>query len=148
MPIYLQGKQVPWGWTKEVEALIAKQVRGYCVHLCSGDSEIGDIRVDLYARSHSNWFEDVRDLSLPSEFADTVVCDPPYNYGRAGVEAACVFHSIRILKPGGRLLWYHFNVPYEQALELEQLWVYPNKTQPFYRFLSQHKKIQRSLSSA
>ena len=117
------------------------------MHVCSGLSSLGDLRIDFYVKTNANWIEDGRDLTLPSEFADTVVCDPPYLDGYLDSVEKIWFQCIRILKPGGRLIWYHVKIPWDDALELEDVYIRRNMTRKVLRLLSVHRKIQRSLSS-
>ena len=53
----------------------------------------------------------------------------------------------RILKPGGRLIYYSFDIPNHNNLTLENLYLKKNERQPYYRILSVSFKHQTDLNS-
>jgi len=68
-----------WRWTKREEKIVHSYCRGSILHLCSGKSKMGDIRMDLY--QHATIKADVLHLPFKSHSFDTIVCDPPWNMG-------------------------------------------------------------------
>ena len=81
------GKQGYWGaFAPSEEALVRKYANYPCLHLFSGMSEIGDIRVDINPNSKANVFHDVfafleTNSTVDREFGDfeSVVYDAPYS---------------------------------------------------------------------
>lgn len=98
-----------WAFQPKVAAWVERQLTdlaglapGPVVHVCSGSSLLGDVRVDLTQPA------DVRatafQLPIKDGGAGTVVCDPPWAMPyhlrrRLNLELA------RICRPGGLLIW-------------------------------------------
>lgn len=67
----------PGNFTKEEIKIIRKNIIGRCLHLFSGKSDLGDVRVDY---SYGNVKEDVfAFLEINREKFRTVILDAPYN---------------------------------------------------------------------
>src|SRR5207245_7704253 len=65
-----------WSWPTEIEAKIKTLCEGTVLHVCCGDSTIGDVRIDLEKPADikaSMFYLPIR----PASF-DTVLCDPPW----------------------------------------------------------------------
>lgn len=108
-----------WRWPYYTEAFCTARARGFTVHVCNGESKLGDLRIDAYS-SHTDIIADGRFLPLKDDIADTVVCDPPWEmqYHERG---KLVKELRRILKPGGYLL---FNAPWspkQPGLKVEEI---------------------------
>jgi len=89
------------------------------VHVCSGPSRIGDIRVDLFHPA-----ADVRADArrLPFKGVPTILMDPPW-VGDAALRTCLMNGVFRALKPGGRLILYAPWVPIPQLFRLERAWI-------------------------
>src|SRR4051812_42669254 len=67
-------------WPKSVEQFLSSLFVGRVLHVCSGKSQLGDVRLDLNEPG-----VDIRcDASdmrgqVSDEAFETVLCDPPYN---------------------------------------------------------------------
>jgi len=62
-------------WPKAVEQFISMKSYGLILHVCSGSSNLGHVKVDLYKKA------DVRADAFHLPFRrvfDTVICDPPW----------------------------------------------------------------------
>jgi len=66
-----------WRWTLDEELLFRSLSIGFVLHVCCGESEIGDIKVDLFS-SNCDVKADVRKLPFRPLSFDTVICDPPW----------------------------------------------------------------------
>ena len=66
-----------WRWNKHEECIVSKHIIGSSIHICSGQSKIGDIRVDLTEQADIK--ADVLKLPFKDKSIDTVICDPPWN---------------------------------------------------------------------
>lgn len=65
-------------WPEDVENLIESLLVGRSLHLCSGKSKLGTVRLDLH-EENADIHEDAAHTSLDDKSFDTVLCDPPYN---------------------------------------------------------------------
>lgn len=66
-----------WVWTKREEELIKSKTIGLSLNLCSGFSEIGDVKLDLYVESDVQ--ADMAHLPFRDLSFDTVIFDPPWD---------------------------------------------------------------------
>lgn len=66
-----------WRWPKQVEDYIKSRAQGFTLHLCNGDSNFGDLRIDLYSQN-TDITANMLYLPIKSNSFDTVVCDPPW----------------------------------------------------------------------
>ena len=96
-----------WRWPLQVESYLRSRARGFTVHVCSGESSLGDIRIDSNTEK-ANIKADCLELPLREDIADTVICDPPWEM-QYHLRGKLVKELRRILKPGGRLI---FNAPF------------------------------------
>jgi hypothetical protein len=106
-----------WSWPYEIEKKIKELCEGTVLHVCSGESELGDVRIDLSKKATvkaSMFYLPVR----PGSF-DTVLCDPPWElpYHLRGK----VLRQLRdAIKPGGRLIFNCFWFPRTRGLFIEE----------------------------
>jgi hypothetical protein len=63
-----------WKWTKGEENFYSKLCIGRVLHVCSGKSSFGDVRVDRYEKCDVR--ADYRYLPFKDNSFDTVICDP------------------------------------------------------------------------
>lgn len=66
-------------WPNSIEEYLESQLLGKSLHVCSGLSQLGDIRVDLDVDVAPNVIVDAARLPFDSDSWDTLLCDPPYN---------------------------------------------------------------------
>lgn len=62
-----------WIWNDEVERFVAKHVKGYSLNVCSGKSNIGDVKVDLDPEDKSIIRADMINLPFADNIFDTVI---------------------------------------------------------------------------
>lgn len=66
-------------WPKQVESFLETLLIPKSIHLCCGESKLGDIRVDLYKNDTIKYdAAKITDIVSPNSYK-TSVCDPPYN---------------------------------------------------------------------
>lgn len=67
-------------WPEAIEQFLATLFVGHTLHVCSGKSRLGDVRLDLHAEDVDIRCDaaNMRDFVRDGEF-ETVLCDPPYN---------------------------------------------------------------------
>jgi len=110
-----------WSWPTEIEAKIKMLCEGTVLHVCCGDSTIGDVRIDLEkaADIKASMFH----LPIRPASFDTVLCDPPWElpYHLRGKLLRQLRDS---LKPNGRLVFNCFWFPKTRGLAVdEQIYV-------------------------
>jgi hypothetical protein len=100
-----------WVWSREEAELYAKHAVGSLLHVCSGLSKLGDLRVDLYLPADVK--ADMAHLPVRSKSFDTVIWDPPWIHPR---NYMAVFELARIARK--RILaishhWVHIPKPFK-----------------------------------
>lgn len=108
-----------WVWPKDAEIKIKALMQGFSLHVCSGESDLGDVKLDLRGTV------DVRGSMLflpfkPGTF-DTVVCDPPWELSYS-VRSRLLYQLRDSLKPGGRLIFKSMWFPKVRGIELIEVW--------------------------
>lgn len=66
-------------WPESVEKSIRKRLVGRTLHVCCGESLLGDVRLDIDPGHKPDIIHDASDLPFGDNEFDTVLCDPPYS---------------------------------------------------------------------
>ncbi len=91
-----------WRWPKDVEDYIASRAEGFTLHVCNGESDFGDLRIDRFSMN-TDIKADMLQLPIREESIDTIVCDPPWALdNRCRLKMITEFR--RCLKWGGLLI--------------------------------------------
>lgn len=153
-----------WRWTKDIDNEIIYQladIKKPIVHVCSGFSGIGDIRIDRYFNNDQKVFKDSRVCGLPNlkgEFTKlpiksgvcgAVVCDPPYDQKRHGKAYYLLIPElVRILAPAGKLIFVCPWILYHKSVYTTEIFLRePSETSmPSFKILSISKKVNLQLS--
>lgn len=106
-----------WSWPQEIENKVRQLLEpGITLHVCCGDSKLGDVRIDLTKPA------DIRasmyHLPIRPGIFDNAVEDPPWElpYHLRGK----VLRELRdALKPGGRLIFNCFWFPKTRGLSVD-----------------------------
>ena len=119
------------------------------LNLCSGSWDFG-ITVD---RNHHPDHQppritaDVQALPFRDDAADVIIFDPPYSkkykkqYGTYYANRRQVFKEVlRVLKPGGLLIFCHYFIPQLRVLHLEEVYMIHNRPWEHVRALSFSRK--------
>jgi len=72
--------KVQWSWNKDTDRWLRKLCIGRTLNICSGNSQVGDIRVDVNQNLHPDIIADAKNLPFRALSFDTVVCDPPFSF--------------------------------------------------------------------
>ena len=105
-----------WFWTekniKEILKLLPEMTPPL-FHICSGVSDIGDVRLDRTyikdceehrtRRGRTHILGDMNKLPFKSGVAGSVICDPPYDYNFTKPEL--ISELVRICKPRGKIVF-------------------------------------------
>ncbi len=114
-----------WTWT-ELEQKNVLKILSTCdkpvLHVCSGSSSVGDIRVDRVKitnpdvflhgytqnRGAANILASMIELPFKDSSFPTVLCDPPYDYKwfENGIYQQMVDELVRVTKVKGTILFY------------------------------------------
>jgi hypothetical protein len=109
-------------WEKDISDFVRSRMLGYTLNIPCGDSEIGDVRIDVQERPTSTKQGDMREIPYPNETFDTVISDPPWKldyYNRWKPFLECV----RVTKVGGRIIYNATWIPASKQVDLEELWI-------------------------
>lgn len=112
-----------WRWSKELEVFFRKQNHGFSLHVCSGMSDIGQIRVDVDRNSKANIIADMFHLPFRREIFDTVICDPPYRMAY-DKRLKFLYPLSNLLKTSGIMLLKINWLPRIKGMKRIGLWLY------------------------
>jgi SAM-dependent methyltransferase len=98
-----------WSWPSDVEDFIRSQMERPCLHACAGDSDVGDVKLDLYyAKDRKTIYGDIFHPPLRPESFQCIVIDPPWHLPYH--LRPRLMKSLRdLLRPNGKLI---FNAPW------------------------------------
>lgn len=97
-----------WRFPPIIEHAITKWILSPSLHVCSGQSTLGDVKLDLYERADVQ--AAMRYLPFrPGSFA-SVIWDPPYSLHRRRT-MPCLIELRGVLRVGGRLITVHYFDP-------------------------------------
>lgn len=109
---FLEG----WRWGKDttdwfVQETSRLDLERPVLHVCSGSSKLGDVRVDV-VHDAANLKADMFHLPFGDASFPVVICDPPYELN---LQDRCKLAKelARVCRPGGRLLWKAPWLPHE-----------------------------------
>lgn len=108
-----------WRWPKDIELLITSKCKGFVVHVCNGESNLGDVRIDKFS-GNTDIIGDMLNLPIKTGVADTVVCDPPYEFSFTS-RPKLVYECRRILKIGGLFIYKGWWIPAAPGMTLLEL---------------------------
>ena len=145
-------------WTKDIEQEILNEICGLhpVIHICSGASSIGDVRLDLHMlKDCTDWAShegnrcfgkpnvkgDMTMLPVKSGIAEAVICDPPYDMKQHGKQLPLLFSElVRITAPGGKVIFLAPWIIQNEVLEPKKIWLRPAGIRkgafPIYKILS------------
>ena len=143
---------VNWRWSKDIETEILREIKGCypVVHVCSGSSLIGDIRIDRwFSNLKPNLRADMCFLPIRSGVAAVVICDPPYSWQRNNKQFKPLIEElVRVTAPSGKVIQIFPQVLYHPCLTPLRLWLRPagDKSVPSHKILSISQKVQSQLT--
>lgn len=142
-------------FSQEIRELITTAVRregpdAVVIHLCSGSWDFG---ITLDKRIYDGFpppkmIADVQALPFKDEAGDVIILDPPFSKkfkpmykGAYYANRRQVFKKVlRVLKPGGLLIFSHYFVPQFRILQLEDIYMIHNRPWEHVRALSFSRK--------
>ena len=118
MRSYFKYKKT-WSWPKSIENFILTKAKGHILHVCSGQSKTGNVRVDLYEDCDVR--ADMCSLPFKPEVFDTVICDPPWKI-RTELRGRLLCNLRDVLRPGGLLIFNSTWLPAIPGLVIKEIW--------------------------
>jgi len=97
-----------WRFPQIIEHEISKWILSPCLHVCSGQSTLGDIRLDLYEPADVK--AAMRYLPFQSGAFASIIWDLPYAMHIRQTQPALI-ELREALHPGGRLITVHYLDP-------------------------------------
>ena len=146
-----------WAWTVDNIKMVLQELNKCNLpvfHICSGASNIGDIRLDrvkidylnlhvgdMPNRGHANVLGNMAALPFKSGIAGTVLIDPPYDIKPMDHEVFKDLNRelIRILKPNGKLIYIAPWIPASPLLTIQKILpikIGKNYSNVFYKIMS------------
>lgn len=111
-------------WPESIEDFLDTLLIGNSLHVCSGLSKLGNVRLDLDPEVNPDIICDAAKMPFSDNSFDTVLCDPPYN-GKFQWNHDVLSELARIAKC--RIVFQHWFIPankygqYKKAQEKFQL---------------------------
>jgi len=127
-----------WHWYEETDTWLKSMCIGYTLNVCCGQSNVGDVRLDIDERLRPDIYADCHALPFRPGSFDTVVLDPPFTYYRRIrwiLDISLVARKRFILStPNIMLSLKHFNTTlyatrFRNSLYVRQWVVYDRKNQ-------------------
>lgn len=111
--------QEAWVWPIQIEKKIERYIKGYSINICSGMSELGDVKVDIEPARPEVIKADMNELPFPDNTFDTVISDPPWRI-LFFKRMKPFYEAVRICKPGGRIIYNCIWRPVSKFIKLEK----------------------------
>jgi len=112
-----------WEWPQEISENVKNLLEpGITLHICSGNSNIGDVKVDLDPKKADVQKGDMRDLQFESYTFDNTIIDPPWKLGYYQ-RFRPFYEAVRVAKIGGLVVYNATWIPYANNTELLNVYV-------------------------
>ena len=136
-----------WVWDKKVNDFVKERIKGHSLNMCSGLSDVGDIRMDLDPKKEGVKKSDMNEISYPDNTFDTVVSDPPWKIGFFQ-RMKPFFECVRVCKVGGRIIYNCTWKPISQDIELEESIIRTDNNWANVSIIWVFKKIKHRVTNA
>jgi ubiquinone/menaquinone biosynthesis C-methylase UbiE len=113
--------QPVWIWPEKVRQEISSYMfgRGTSLNICSGLSDLGDIKVDIDPKNASIQKADMNKLPFADETFDVVLSDPPWKISFFK-RMKPFFEAVRVCKTGGTIIYNCTWWPISKFVKLEK----------------------------
>lgn len=109
-----------WRWPASFERFVREHVEGYCLNVCAGESDVGDVKLDAEPRRDDVIQGDMRNLPFKDATFDTVVSDPPWKIGYHQ-RWKPFYECVRVCKPGGLIIYNATWIPESDQCDVEKI---------------------------
>ena len=111
-------------WEKEIEDFVKENMKGYSLNVPAGQSQLGDVRLDI--DKNLTMFEAYdmfkQKLPYPNNTFDTVISDPPWKMGHY-LRPRLFFELVRVCKIGGKIIYNATWIPQSKHVKLIETWI-------------------------
>ena len=148
-----------WFWTQTNIENVLKLLPGLqkpIFHICSGVSNIGDVRLDrsfivlplngkypIQYQGSCHLKGDMCNIPFKSGVAGSVICDPPYRYKFN--DKTLIQELVRICKPTGNILFIAPWIPRTDVLRVKYYDLWKCGNNPYYKIASISQKVQSQI---
>jgi len=92
-----------WRQPEDVDRWLRDRAEGYTLNLCSGESPLGDVQIDIDRERDPDAQADMNTLPFAPATFDTVIFDPPWKLEYYDRQTP-FFEAVRVTKPNGLIL--------------------------------------------
>jgi len=92
-----------WRQPEDVDRWLRDRAEGYTLNLCSGESPLGDVQIDIDRDRDPDAQADMNTLPFAPATFDTVIFDPPWKLEYYDRQTP-FFEAVRVTKPNGLIL--------------------------------------------
>lgn len=114
--------QESWVWPNLITKKIQFLVKGYSLNVCSGLSELGDVRLDIDPKFPAVQKADMSDIPFKDETFDTIISDPPWKTNFFQRQRP-FSEAVRVCKTGGRIIYNCVWRPVSKYVKLEKVFL-------------------------
>ena len=122
IPKHLQFRK-SWRWPHAIESFFELRIEDkYSLHVCCGQSEVGNVRIDLDPNSKRTQEGDMRNIPFPNNTFDVVFGDWPWKmnfYKRFRP----FYEMARVCKVGGSVIINAIWIPHSEVMLLRETFV-------------------------
>lgn len=116
--------QAGWVWPKKISDEIRKYIfgKGKTLNICSGMSDLGDVKVDLDPKRPEIRKMNMESLKFPDESFDVVISDPPWKIMFFKRQKPFL-EAVRVCKIGGIIIYNCTWRPVSKFVKLEKVFI-------------------------
>ena len=107
-----------WRWPEDVERFIRNKCEGKTLHVCAGNSDLGDVTVDADPEREPDIVASMYDLPFDECSFETVLCDPPWKEVDIFQRHSLFYELVKLAKPQGKIIHNATWVPESDQCEL------------------------------
>lgn len=136
-----------WSWPKGLENFLQTFLISPSLHVCCGESQLGDYKVDAYLIRREVIQADMFNLPFRDGFFASAIIDPPWHL-QYHLRPRLAKELFRVLRPGGILL---LNSPWAlgltKTMKLEAVYYAETKSWRNCPLIMVYRKIQSTIFS-
>lgn len=107
-----------WRWPADVERFVRERCESPILHVCSGQSQLGDVLLDADARHGPDVQADMTNLPFQDMSFETVIADPPWKSVDVFKRHTLFYELVRVTAIGGTIIHNATWVPESDQCDL------------------------------